>query len=79
MGQMLRGGRSWPPQKNSAGGDRYSAKAAGTDGAGGKVKASPTGNETEQQVAHELHLPVPSWPTCEPWSCCADPCTAASA
>lgn len=68
-GQVLRGGRSWPPETNSGSGARSAGKAAVAGGAWGSVTASVGGAAAEQQEAQKLHLSVPSWSAAEaPWS-----------
>ena len=63
MGQMLRGGRSWPSERKAGAGASNSANTieAGTFG----LTAMPSVDgmaAPEQQVAHELHLPCSAWP-----------------
>jgi len=61
---MLRGGRSCPPEKNSARGAGCSGKSAAAGGAWGNEKLTVAGAVAEQHDAQMLHLsPVAcAWP-----------------
>lgn len=63
MGQMLRGGRSWPSEtKLGAGTDSSGNRSTASNGSGKSANVFITGT-TEQQDAHRLHLSwlPPSW------------------
>lgn len=72
LGQMLRGGRSWPSDRNVRTGVESSGKDAGagsrTENSAGRLL---TNEVTEQNAEHTLHLSgVLAWSWCPlaPWS-----------
>lgn len=62
MGQMLRGGRSWPSERKLGAGAKTSGNETedrfGGVGIDGSVLSSGV---IEQKSQHKLHLPNPSW------------------
>lgn len=70
-GQMLRGGRSWPPEKNSACGAGWSGNSAATGGACGIAKPTVAGAVAVQHEAQRLHLSPASGVDADAWSCSA--------
>lgn len=56
MGQMLRGGRSWPSERNSAVGAPSGGNFAVAGGACGSTNVTAIGALAEQQEAQALHL-----------------------
>ena len=59
MGQMLRGGRSWPSERKlAAGAEKSGNVAAGTSSGGGTPGMSLGSGVSEQKAEQRLHL---SW------------------
>lgn len=67
MGQMVRGGRSWPSERKlGAGVEKSGNLTLGSAAGSGNLGASLTKGVREQKAEHMLHLfPAPwSWPSC---------------
>lgn len=56
MGQMVRGGRSWPSETKLAGGASRDPKTARTGGGPANAIGPLTNPGAQQEVAHRLHL-----------------------
>jgi len=68
MGQMIRGGRSWPSEmKLGAGVERPGNLNADMVGGSGSVGVPLTKGVSEQNAEHTLHLSDAEW-SCPPWS-----------
>lgn len=67
MGQMVRGGRSWPSdRKLGAGVERSGNLIAGSASGSGNAGNSLSKGVSEQNAEHILHLSVASW-SCPSW------------
>lgn len=67
MGQMVRGGRSWPSERKLGAGVETSGNlTAGRASGTGSLGASLTRGVSEQKAEHMLHLSAGPW-SCPPW------------